>query len=217
MGAGGGGFFGGGSGARASGSVNGSGGGGGSDYPDPASPPPGVSAVTVEHGTRNGDGLITIRYAQITSPDNPQPPPPTQSEPPATAPAHGEPSAAPVLPNSLTLRVLGNRAQLLADKLDVNVVAGCGPVTCDATVTGTIRLPGHGAQRLSSAKAHIAPGADARLRLRTSKALRRAVRRELARHPRRRLAVRVGLTAHGLDATTARIATTVPVRQLTQP
>ena len=66
MGAGGGGgYFGGGEGARIRDDRRrGSGGGGGSDFPDPSDPPESVSAVTVEHGVRTGNGLITIRYAE---------------------------------------------------------------------------------------------------------------------------------------------------------
>ena len=63
MGAGGGGYFGGGAGAAdAHGGSPASGGGGGSDFPDWAHLPAGVGAVTVEHGVRTGNGLITISY-----------------------------------------------------------------------------------------------------------------------------------------------------------
>jgi hypothetical protein len=62
VGAGGGGYFGGGAGAQGIFRSPGSGGGGGSDYPDPANPPAGVSAVTVAHGVHSGNGLITITY-----------------------------------------------------------------------------------------------------------------------------------------------------------
>ena len=63
MGAGGGGYFGGGAGAfNALGGSPASGGGGGSDFPDLADLPAGVGALTVEHGVRTGNGLITISY-----------------------------------------------------------------------------------------------------------------------------------------------------------
>ena len=65
MGAGGGGYFGGGAGAAAA--VANSGGGGGSDYPDPASPPAGISNVTVTDGVQSGNGLITVTYATPTA------------------------------------------------------------------------------------------------------------------------------------------------------
>jgi len=63
VGAGGGGYFGGGAGAvNPTGTPLASGGGGGSDYPDPASPPAGVSNVTITDGVRSGNGLITVTY-----------------------------------------------------------------------------------------------------------------------------------------------------------
>ena len=65
LGAGGGGYFGGGAGAVAP--FVGSGGGGGSDYPDPASPPTGVSNVTITDGIQLGNGLITVTYATPTA------------------------------------------------------------------------------------------------------------------------------------------------------
>ena len=64
-GAGGGGRFGGGAGARAF--DVGSGGGGGSDYPNPLSPPAGISNVTVTDGVQSGNGLITVTYATPTA------------------------------------------------------------------------------------------------------------------------------------------------------
>ena len=67
-GAGGGGYFGGGTGARSvDGGIPSTGGGGGSDYPDPASPPSGISSVTVTDGARSGDGLITVAYPETAS------------------------------------------------------------------------------------------------------------------------------------------------------
>ena len=65
IGAGGGGYFGGGAGARAPNTA--SGGGGGSDYPDPLSPPVGISGVTVTDGVQSGNGLITVTYATPTA------------------------------------------------------------------------------------------------------------------------------------------------------
>jgi hypothetical protein len=63
-GAGGGGYFGGGAGAFSGFNFGmSSGGGGGSDYPDPLSPPAGVSNVTVTDGVQSGNGLITVTYA----------------------------------------------------------------------------------------------------------------------------------------------------------
>jgi Glycine rich protein len=62
IGAGGGGFFGGGAGANRVGAIA-SGGGGGSDYPNPLSPPAGISNVTVTDGVQSGNGLITVTYA----------------------------------------------------------------------------------------------------------------------------------------------------------
>jgi hypothetical protein len=67
FGAGGGGYFGGGAGACCADAPGqpGSGGGGGSDYPDPASPPAGISNVTVTDGVQSGNGLITVTYTTI--------------------------------------------------------------------------------------------------------------------------------------------------------
>ena len=66
LGAGGGGYFGGGAGAVASTGAY-SGGGGGSDYPNPLSPPAGISNVTVTNGVQSGNGLITVTYATPTA------------------------------------------------------------------------------------------------------------------------------------------------------
>jgi len=60
LGAGGGGLYGGGAGA-AVGPV-GTGGGGGSDYPNPLSPPAGITNVTITDGVHTGNGLITVTY-----------------------------------------------------------------------------------------------------------------------------------------------------------
>ena len=61
-----GGYFGGGAGARAYRLVA-SGGGGGSDFPNPLSPPAGISNVTVTDGVQSGNGLITVTYATPTT------------------------------------------------------------------------------------------------------------------------------------------------------
>jgi hypothetical protein len=67
MGAGGGGYFGGGAGASHGDVSVGSGGGGGSDFPNPLSPPAGISNVTVTDGVRTGNGIITVTYATPTA------------------------------------------------------------------------------------------------------------------------------------------------------
>jgi hypothetical protein len=64
MGAGGGGYFGGGAGAVGTGLATG--GGGGSDYPNPLSPPAGISNVTIVDGFQSGNGVITVTYANPT-------------------------------------------------------------------------------------------------------------------------------------------------------
>ena len=68
LGAGGGGYFGGGAGAvNFQNLTSASGGGGGSDYPNPLSPPAGISNVTVTDGVQSGNGLITVTYATPTA------------------------------------------------------------------------------------------------------------------------------------------------------
>jgi serine protease AprX len=62
VGAGGGGKYGGGAGASAIPALA-SGGGGGSNYPDPLSPPSGITNVTVTKDAQSGNGLITVTYA----------------------------------------------------------------------------------------------------------------------------------------------------------
>jgi hypothetical protein len=66
VGAGGGGKYGGGAGASAIPAVA-SGGGGGSNYPDPLSPPSGITNVTVTKDAQSGNGLITVTYANPTA------------------------------------------------------------------------------------------------------------------------------------------------------
>ena len=71
MGAGGGGYFGGGAGAFSTGSclcvLIASGGGGGSDFPNPLSPPAGISNLSVMDGVQSGNGFITVTYATPTA------------------------------------------------------------------------------------------------------------------------------------------------------
>ena len=66
MGAGGGGYYGGGAGAIGGPADLGTGGGGGSDYPNPASPPAGISNVTVTDGVQSGNGLVTVTYTSAS-------------------------------------------------------------------------------------------------------------------------------------------------------
>jgi hypothetical protein len=64
VGAGGGGYFGGGAGAVGDSFLFvETGGGGGSNYPNPLSPPAGISSVTIANGVQSGNGLITVTYA----------------------------------------------------------------------------------------------------------------------------------------------------------
>ena len=90
MGAGGGGYFGGGAGAfNALGGSPASGGGGGSDFPDLAHLPAGVGALTVEHGVRTGNGLITISYTANSTASPGQGPEVQEAPQEAEAPAAG--------------------------------------------------------------------------------------------------------------------------------
>jgi hypothetical protein len=93
LGAGGGGYFGGGAGGGSGVcSCVASGGGGGSDYPNPLSPPAGISDVTVTDGVQSGNGLITVNYA-TPSVDNTPPAvtidqAATQVDPTSSSPIH---------------------------------------------------------------------------------------------------------------------------------
>ncbi len=85
----------------------------------------------------------------------------------------GASPAVPATPaaKTLALRLKQGRAQLLTNKLDVSVVAACGPVACRAEATGTISVAGR-VWRLKPAKANLAAGRSVRLRLQSTKALR---------------------------------------------
>jgi len=68
VGAGGGGYFGGGAGALGDSFLFLiTGGGGGSDYPNPLSPPAGISNVTIADGVQTGNGLIAVTYVTPTA------------------------------------------------------------------------------------------------------------------------------------------------------
>jgi hypothetical protein len=61
-----GGYFGGGAGST-SGGLASPGGGGGSDYPNPLSPPAGISNVTITDAFQSGNGVITVTYTNPTA------------------------------------------------------------------------------------------------------------------------------------------------------
>ena len=107
---------------------------------------------------------------------------------------------------ALALRLKQGRAQLLTNKLDVSVVAACGPVACAASATGTISIPGAARWRLKSAKAAVAAGRSVRLRLRSTKALRRAARSAQRRFPKRKLSVVVTVRVRAADGKVAAAA-----------
>ena len=76
-------------------------------------------------------------------------------------------------------------------------MASCGPVACSAQATGSVRIGGR-TWRLRSVRGQIPAGRSARLRVASTKALRRA-----ARATRRPLRVTVIVTVRGTDGKVA--------------
>jgi hypothetical protein len=90
----------------------------------------------------------------------------------------------------------------------VSVVASCGGVGCSARATGSVRIAGR-TWRLRAVRGQIAAGRTVRLRLASTKALRRA-----ARATKKPLRVKVTVTVRGTDGKVATQRVTVPVRLL---
>jgi hypothetical protein len=137
---------------------------------------------------------------------------------PTPTPTPGGGGASPLTPvtpatKALALRLKQSRAQLLTNKLDVSVVAACGPVACAASATGTISIAGR-AWRLKTAKAPVAAGRSVRLRLQSTKALRSAARRAHRRFPKRKLSVLVTVSVRAADGKVASARVRVPIRLL---
>lgn len=110
----------------------------------------------------------------------------------------------------LRLDVLGDHPQLLTEKKSISVIAGCGPVACTISASGSVRVPGRKATRLPSRHASLPPSKAARLRLPTSKALRAAVRRAIRRH--HTVTVKIAISATAPGAATVRRDEIVRVR-----
>ncbi len=146
---------------------------------------------------------------------------PRPPAPPANG-GGGTPFAAPVTPaqtatKALALRIKQPRAQLLTNKFDVSVVTACGPVACAATATGTVSIPGTArAWKLRTDKANIAAGRSVRLRLESTKALRRAARTAHRRYPKRKLSVLVAVRVRAADGKVAQQKLRIPVRLLSR-
>ena len=140
--------------------------------------------------------------------------------PPVTGGGGGAPFASPFVPapgaaKALALRIKQGRAQLLTSKFDVSVVAACGPVACLASASGTVSIPGAArVWKLRSGQAQIAAGRSARLRLGSTKALRRAARTAQRRFPKRKLSVVVTVRVRASDGKLAQQRLRVPVRLL---
>jgi hypothetical protein len=95
----------------------------------------------------------------------------------------------------------------------VSVVAGCGPVACRAEAAATVRIGGR-VWRLKGAKASVAANRTVRLRLGSTKELRRAARAAQRRSPKRKLTVVVSVRVRAADGKTANQQVRVPVRLL---
>lgn len=149
------------------------GGGGGSSYA------PGGTAGLAPLGTPTG---ITLTWTV--------PPPPAE---PQAAPV---PAPAKVAP-TLRIDLQGDRPQLLTEKRDVSVIAGCGPVSCEIRATGTVALAHAKPRKLRSAHASLEPWKLARLRLATSKSLRAAVRKAVRSHRTATIRVTISFAAPG--------------------
>ena len=87
-------------------------------------------------------------------------------------------------------------------------MASCGQVACSAQATGSVRIAGR-TWRLRSVRGQIPACRSARLRVASTKALRRA-----ARATKRPLRVTVIVTVRGTDGKVASQRVTVPVRVL---
>ena len=92
-------------------------------------------------------------------------------------------------------------------------MAGCGPVACTASASGTVAIAGR-TWRLKGAKANIAANRSVRLRLGSTKALRRAARAAQRRSPKRKLTVVVTIRVRAADGKVANQRVRVPVRRL---
>ncbi|HWI74283.1 MAG TPA: Ig-like domain repeat protein [Baekduia sp.] len=130
-------------------------------------------------------------------------------------------STAPVtaasLSKALVFRLLGNQAQLLTDKFDVNVIVGCGPIACDATVTGSITVPGSKKKwTFTPAKASVAADKLARLRIGSSKAMRRAARKYVKASSQHKLTVVMKVVVVAKNGTKVSRSVKVPVRMLSR-
>ena len=111
----------------------GTGGGGGSNYPDPASPPAGISNVTVDNGVRSGNGLITVSY-QIASPVIPSQvvPPRVNRAGYCSVAGNKTPAGTPIAPGTfLNLAVGQNLTDAnYAGAVPANYLQGLG-ISCD--------------------------------------------------------------------------------------
>ena len=158
------------------------------------------------------DDRATVSFDVVPAPPADPDPTPTP-QPGGGAPPAGTPAPATTAAKALTLRLRQGRAQLLTSKFDVSVVAGCGPLACRASASGTVAIAGR-SWRLKGAKATIAANRSVRLRLGSTKALRRAARAAQRRSPKRKLTVIVTVRVRAADGKVASQKVRVPVRML---
>ena len=147
-----------------------------------------------------------------TDPDPTPTPQPGGGAPP---PSGGSGGPAPATPAAkrLALTVKQSRAQLLTNKLDLSVVAGCGPVACTASASATMKVGGR-TWWFRGATANLAANRTVRLRLGSTKALRRAARGALRHSPKRKLSVVVTVRVRSADGIAASQRVRIPVRLL---
>jgi hypothetical protein len=170
------------------------------------------------------EGRHTLRVAATDRAGNTDPTPATRSftvdlpDPPSSSPpaaagttTAGAASTAPPGP-VLRLDLQGDRPQLLTEKRDVSVIVGCGPVACSIVVRASVDIQGSGRRSVRPARVSLQPWTLRRVRLATTKALRRAVRLALKRGRRATVRVTTTVTAPGQAPVTRQVA--VPVRAL---
>lgn len=101
---------------------------------------------------------------------------------PAAPPSAGPTPPAPAVPRDRSAVLARVPGRLRLDGRSIAVRVTCGSRPCSAVVTGRVRRGSAPLGTLGSGRARsLRPGASVRVRLSTSRALRRAVRRALAR------------------------------------
>ena len=179
-------------------------------------PLPALAGKTVTGGRLNAATALTLPAAVDRDPvadRKPDPSPSPRTNPPQAPPANVPPVAAPLTPlrDSVApvVELSGPASQRFGAGV-VTVVVRCASEACRAAATGTIDVsgPARAAKRyrLTGARAAIARGGRATLRLRLALSARNAVKRALRRRARVRANVTVTVTDAAGNAATKRRA-----------